>query len=69
MSECCDYCGLHHMGACPRVKAIEYYENGTVKRVDLHTPKDERRSETQSRPKRYGFWDILAGKEWEGLAD
>jgi hypothetical protein len=24
-----------HPGACPRVKAIEYHENGTVKRVEL----------------------------------
>lgn len=25
-----------HSGACPRVKAIEYHENGMVKRVEFH---------------------------------
>lgn len=30
----CQHCGMHHQGACPRVKAIEYYSDGTVKRVE-----------------------------------
>ena len=35
----CPYCAAYsHNGLCPRVKAIEYYPNGTVKRVEL---KDE----------------------------
>ena len=33
----CQYCGqAHHPEACPRVKSIEYYDNGIVKRVELH---------------------------------
>lgn len=36
----CGHCGLMHAGPCPRVKAIEYYENGTVKRVEYHTPQN-----------------------------
>lgn len=33
----CSYCGMYHPGiACPRVKAIEYHANGTVKRVEFH---------------------------------
>ena len=31
----CSYCGNHHNGACPKVKAIEYHPNGTVKRVEF----------------------------------
>jgi hypothetical protein len=36
----CPYCGQHHTGICPMVKAIEYFENGTVKRVEFKTPSD-----------------------------
>lgn len=34
----CGYCGNHiqHIGVCPRVKAIEYHPNGSVKRVEFH---------------------------------
>lgn len=32
----CGHCGGYHTGSCPRVKAIEYYANGTVKRVEYH---------------------------------
>lgn len=36
----CPYCstphsGVIHGGPCPRVKAIEYHPNGSVKRVEL----------------------------------
>lgn len=34
--ERCPYCGGRHMAACSRVKSIEYFENGQVKRVELH---------------------------------
>jgi hypothetical protein len=34
----CGYCGMGHIGTCPRVKAIEYHENGTLKRVEFHAP-------------------------------
>lgn len=36
----CAHCGMMHQGQCPRIKAIEYYENGTVKRVEYLTPAD-----------------------------
>lgn len=34
----CYWCGLIHVGGgiCPRVREIEYYPNGTVKRVEFH---------------------------------
>lgn len=34
----CGYCngGLHGGSVCPRIAAIEYHPNGTVKRVELH---------------------------------
>jgi hypothetical protein len=40
----CPYCsgphsGVIHGGPCPRVKAIEYHANGTVKRVEFHDTK------------------------------
>jgi hypothetical protein len=34
----CRYCGVHHPGECPRVKAIDYYPDGTTKRVEFHGP-------------------------------
>jgi hypothetical protein len=33
----CPYCGCwphEHLGQCPEVKAIEYFPNGTIKRVE-----------------------------------
>lgn len=35
----CSYCGQpQHPGVCPMVKAIEYHENGNIKRVEFHGP-------------------------------
>lgn len=31
----CPYCATGHEGACPKVKAIEYHPNGTVRRVEF----------------------------------
>jgi hypothetical protein len=35
MKKCC-HCDNHHAGVCPRVKSIEYYGCGSVKRVEYH---------------------------------
>lgn len=34
----CQWCGMIHTGSCPRVKATEYYPDGTVKRVEFWDP-------------------------------
>ena len=35
----CPHCGMAHSGVCPRVRAIEYHQDGvTVKRVEFHSP-------------------------------
>jgi len=34
----CPYCGMGHSGVCSRVRAIEYHENGAVRRVEFHEP-------------------------------
>lgn len=35
----CPYCESKHKGACPRVKSIEYADDGkTVRRVEFHGP-------------------------------
>lgn len=32
----CPWCGpVWHSGMCPRVEAIEYHQNGTIKRVEF----------------------------------
>lgn len=36
----CPYCSgpgtvVNHAGYCPRIKVMEYYENGSLKRVEL----------------------------------
>jgi hypothetical protein len=38
--ECCPYCSnesfkVYHPGKCPKVKSIEYHENGTIKKVEF----------------------------------
>lgn len=38
-AKCCFHCGFHHAGPCYRIKAIEYYPDGTTKRVEYHNPK------------------------------
>ena len=46
-SSSCPYCGTdfsvvyHFGGMCPKVKAIEYFPNGAVKRVELWNERDE----------------------------
>ncbi len=32
----CQYCGAYHNAVCPRIKTIEYYPDGTVKKVELY---------------------------------
>lgn len=33
----CPHCGYGHTGTCPRIKAVEYHQDGTVKRVEYHS--------------------------------
>jgi hypothetical protein len=35
----CEWCGVHHVGACPRIKSLEFRGDGTIKRVEFHEPK------------------------------
>lgn len=37
----CRWCGNTHGPHCPIVKAIEYFENGEVKRVEFVAPRDQ----------------------------
>lgn len=34
-SQNCQWCGTIHGGVCPKVLAIEYFENGNIKRVEF----------------------------------
>lgn len=34
----CRYCGSWHQGVCARIEEIEYFANGTIKRVKLREP-------------------------------
>lgn len=37
----CPYCGQpSHLAVCPTVKAIEYFADGMIKRVEFKTPSD-----------------------------
>ena len=40
MTEKCKHCGNIHEARCPWVKSIEYFEDGTIKRVEYMTPAD-----------------------------
>lgn len=35
----CRWCAAHHAGSCPRVKAIEFFPAGGIKRVEFHEPR------------------------------
>ena len=43
----CKWCGETHRGMCPRVRTIEYYETGTVNRVEFVTASLSKREEIQ----------------------
>lgn len=32
----CGHCGAWHQGQCPRIKSIEYWPDGTIKKVEYH---------------------------------
>lgn len=34
VGQSCEHCGVIHAGPCPRIKAIEYHETGTIKRIE-----------------------------------
>ena len=38
--EKCRWCGVFHGPLCPAVKAIEYFECGSIKRVEFKTAGD-----------------------------
>lgn len=34
----CPHCGMIHETTCPRIKAIEYNADGSVRRIEFHGP-------------------------------
>ena len=40
MTEKCKHCGNTHETRCPWIKSIEYFEDGTIKRVEYMTSAD-----------------------------
>ncbi len=36
----CGWCGVIHGPRCPLVKAMEYHQDGTLKRVEFFAPND-----------------------------
>jgi hypothetical protein len=34
----CPHCGMIHQMTCPRIRAIDYYQDGSVKRIEFHPP-------------------------------
>lgn len=32
----CGHCGMWHTGTCPKIRSIEYYENGSIKKIEYH---------------------------------
>lgn len=51
MTDKCHYCGLIHETKCPSVKAIEYFPDGTIRRVEFLTPADVASAVTELRGK------------------
>ena len=40
MTEKCKHCGVIHETRCPCIKSIEYFEDGTIKRIEYLTSAD-----------------------------
>ena len=57
MTTKCAHCGNIHGPRCPSVKAIEYYPDGTVKRVEYMTAAD---FQPQSEATRRSIAEILS---------
>lgn len=38
----CGHCGMIHSAICPRIKSIEYYPNGTIKKVEYHSKEESK---------------------------
>ena len=36
----CPYCGMIHNTICHLIKAVKYYPDGTIKRIELKSPVD-----------------------------
>jgi hypothetical protein len=34
----CPHCGFIHDFTCPRIKAIDYHPDGTIKHIEFHEP-------------------------------
>lgn len=34
----CPHCGMIHQTTCPRIRAIDYNPDGSVKRIEFHAP-------------------------------
>ena len=58
----CQYCGGTHGPNCPIIKAIEYFPNGTIKRIEYMTPSDYL---TPVAPYRFGY-DIVCDSSTRG---
>jgi hypothetical protein len=34
----CFWCGIHHDALCPKVESIEYYPDGTIRKITFFAP-------------------------------
>lgn len=32
----CQWCGWYHETVCPRIRSIEYWQNGAIRKVEFH---------------------------------
>ena len=49
----CPHCGNYHTGQCRLIKAIEYYADGTVKRIEFFEPAQAYSGLWQTQPSPY----------------
>ena len=49
----CQHCGNFHTGQCRLIKAIEYYANGQVKRIEFSEPAQAYSGLWQTQPAPY----------------
>jgi hypothetical protein len=70
----CRYCGtIHLVGMCPRIKIIEYYNDGiTIKKIEFHEPDTHTKCfkcssdsviSIEGQPSCAGHWKDILSKE------
>lgn len=61
----CPHCGLMHETTCPRIRSVEYHENGTIKRIEFHAPQPVSAAPMQAPSSHRPHWQhVVVHRGW-----